>query len=157
MTKRILSMLLLASGIASASALFMPDANSTNNAAYQMRWEHDLRRSLDQARGSNRLILIDIYSDWCHWCKVLDKDVYSDPQVASYLNSNFVCVKVNADDPTLGKWVKIKYDVVDYPAILMLRDKETVVGRIGGFEPKNQFMNHIRFFQAQAQHAAPTQ
>jgi len=154
LSKRFLSMLLLCGGIATLSAFsgsgsFSPAMAGT--AASPMRWGHDLRKSLDEARGSNRLVLVDVYTDWCHWCKVLDSDVYSDPQVASYLNGNFICVKVNGDDPTLGTWVKTKYDVSGFPAILLLKDKETVVGRIGGFEPKDQFLGHIKTFAAQAQ------
>jgi thioredoxin 1 len=153
LSRRLLSMLLLCSGIATLTAF--SGAGSLSPAVAQsaspMRWGHDLRQSLDLARSSNKLILVDVYTDWCHWCKELDKQVYSDPQVASYLNSNFVCVKVNADDPTLGTWVKAKYDVSGFPAIIMLKDKETVVGRIGGFMPKEQFVGQVRMFQAQAQ------
>ncbi|MDR3613603.1 MAG: DUF255 domain-containing protein [Candidatus Obscuribacterales bacterium] len=153
LSQRLLSMLLLCSGLATLSTF--SGAGYPSPAAAQsaspMRWGHDLRRSLNEARSSNKLILVDVYTDWCHWCKELDRQVYSDPQVASYLNNNFVCVKVNGDDPTLGNWVKTKYDVNGFPAIIMLKDKETVVGRIGGFMPKEQFVAQVRMFQTQAQ------
>jgi thiol:disulfide interchange protein len=155
LSKRFLSILLLGCGIATLSAFSdsgtVSRAVAETHATSPMRWGHDLRTALDTARGSNRLVLVDVYTDWCHWCKVLDRDVYSDPQVASYLNNNFICVKVNGDDPTLGTWVKTKYDVSGFPAVLVLKNKETVVGRIGGFEPKEQFLDHIKMFAAQGQ------
>jgi thioredoxin-related protein len=156
LSKRFLSTLMLCSGIATLSAFSGSVAFSPVLAvtpASPMRWGHDLRSSLDKARESNKLILLDVYKDGCKWCEVLDRNVYSDPQVASYLNSTFVCVRINSEDPTLGTWVKTKYDVQEnsFPAILLLKDKETVVGRINGFEPKEQFLGHIRMFEAQAQ------
>ena len=42
-------------------------------------------------------ILVDIYTDWCGWCKVMDKNTFADPEVARILNEKFYPVKFNAE------------------------------------------------------------
>ena len=42
-------------------------------------------------------ILIDLYTDWCGWCKVMDRNTYSKAEISSYINENFYPVKFNAE------------------------------------------------------------
>ena len=42
-------------------------------------------------------LLIDLYTDWCGWCKVMDRNTYSQADIASYINENFYPVKFNAE------------------------------------------------------------
>lgn len=44
-----------------------------------------------------RKIYIDVFTDWCHWCKVMDKNTLSNKNVVDYLNGNFYCIKLNAE------------------------------------------------------------
>ena len=42
-------------------------------------------------------LLIDLYTDWCGWCKVMDKNTYSKAEIVHYINENFYPVKFNAE------------------------------------------------------------
>jgi len=42
-------------------------------------------------------ILVDVYTNWCYYCKVMDKKTYSNPKVAAYINEHFYPVKFNAE------------------------------------------------------------
>ena len=42
-------------------------------------------------------MFIDVYTDWCGWCKRMDASTFKDPTVAAYLNANFYPVKLNAE------------------------------------------------------------
>ena len=44
-----------------------------------------------------RPILIDLYTDWCGWCKVMDKNTYGNDKVASYINEHYYAVKFDAE------------------------------------------------------------
>ena len=46
---------------------------------------------------SPKKLLIDLYTDWCGWCKVMDRETYSHQQIADYINHNFYPVKFNAE------------------------------------------------------------
>jgi thioredoxin-related protein len=57
--------------------------------------------TLQEAEESNKKlqkpILIDLYTDWCGWCKVMDKQTYANKQVAAYIMDKFYPVKLNAE------------------------------------------------------------
>ncbi len=42
-------------------------------------------------------VYIDVYTDWCGWCKVMDKKTFTNPNVIKYMNENFYAVKLNAE------------------------------------------------------------
>jgi thioredoxin-related protein len=44
-----------------------------------------------------RKIMIDVYTDWCGWCKKMDAETFTDPIIANYINTNFYAVKFNAE------------------------------------------------------------
>ncbi|WP_242928280.1 thioredoxin family protein [Pontibacter vulgaris] len=44
-----------------------------------------------------RKMVIDVYTDWCGWCKKMDKSTFTDPEVAAYINKNYYAVKLDAE------------------------------------------------------------
>jgi thioredoxin-related protein len=42
-------------------------------------------------------VYVDIFTDWCGWCKVMDKKTFQNPEVVKYMNANFYCIKFNAE------------------------------------------------------------
>ena len=57
----------------------------------------DYTTALEKAKTNPKLIFVDLYADWCIPCRVMDASVYTDPTVASLLNSKFYAVKLNAE------------------------------------------------------------
>jgi thioredoxin-related protein len=47
-----------------------------------------------------KMVFVDVYTDWCGWCKKMDKDTFTDSQVIDYINEHFYAVKMNAEDKT---------------------------------------------------------
>lgn len=45
-----------------------------------------------------KMLLVDVYTDWCGWCKKMDKETFTDPKVIEYINDKFYAVKLNAED-----------------------------------------------------------
>jgi thioredoxin-related protein len=53
---------------------------------------------LDKMKNiEDKKILIDMYTSWCGWCKVMDKKTFTDPNVVKLLNEKFVLIKFNAE------------------------------------------------------------
>jgi uncharacterized protein YyaL (SSP411 family) len=51
-----------------------------------------------QAQAENKPILLDIGAVWCHWCHVMDRESYEDPEMARIINDHYVAVKVDRDE-----------------------------------------------------------
>jgi uncharacterized protein YyaL (SSP411 family) len=51
-----------------------------------------------RARAEDRPILLDIGAVWCHWCHVIDRESYDNPEIAALINAHFVPVKVDRDE-----------------------------------------------------------
>lgn len=60
----------------------------------------DFESGYAKAVAENKKILVDVYTDWCGWCKVMDKKTYTDDSVIYYINKYFVAVKLN---PEIGR------------------------------------------------------
>lgn len=69
----------------------------------QIRWM-SLQDAEKQYRSTGKTILIDLYTDWCSWCKVMDKKTYSHPEVIKYINEHFLPVKLNAESKATISW-----------------------------------------------------
>ncbi len=49
------------------------------------------------SQTDQKKILIDVYTEWCKWCKVMDQKTFSDSEVSKYLSENFHLAKFNAE------------------------------------------------------------
>lgn len=77
------------------------DAQSAylRSAAYQpIGWFEYGPEAFDEARRQNKPLLLDIGAVWCHWCHVIDRESYEDPEIATLINEHFIPVKVDRDE-----------------------------------------------------------
>src|ERR1700723_1538104 len=51
-----------------------------------------------RAQSEDKPILLDIGAVWCHWCHVMDRESYENPEIATLINQNFVAIKVDRDE-----------------------------------------------------------
>jgi uncharacterized protein len=63
-----------------------------------IQWNEWGEEAFATAQRENRPILLDIGAVWCHWCHVMDRESYDDPEVAKIVNERFVAVKVDRDE-----------------------------------------------------------
>ena len=59
-------------------------------------------------------IFMDVYTDWCGPCKLLDKATFNDPEVVKILNESFIPVKFNAEGKDIINYKGVKYDNPDF-------------------------------------------
>lgn len=53
--------------------------------------------AIEKSKEEPRKVLVDIYTDWCGWCKKMDRDAYENEKLVSYINENYYAVKFNAE------------------------------------------------------------
>jgi thioredoxin-related protein len=58
----------------------------------------------DSLQKQKRPVLIDLYTDWCGWCKVMDKKTYANKKVGAYLKDKFYTAKVDAETKSAITW-----------------------------------------------------
>ncbi len=64
--------------------------------AQEVNWV-TFEEAIELNKKEPRKLLIDLYTDWCGWCKRMDRDTYSDPSVVEVINKNYYAVKFNAE------------------------------------------------------------
>ena len=69
----------------------------------------DFKQAQEACKTQSKPLLIDFYTDWCGWCKHMMKTTYSDPNIASYINTYFYPVKFNAETHDTIEYQGVKY------------------------------------------------
>lgn len=58
--------------------------------------------TIEEAQAANqqhpKKVMIDVYTEWCGWCKRMDATTYTNPEIIRYINENFYAVKFDAED-----------------------------------------------------------
>jgi uncharacterized protein YyaL (SSP411 family) len=63
-----------------------------------IQWHEWGGEAFSAAQRENKPVLLDIGAVWCHWCHVMDRESYDDPEVAAIVNEHFIAVKVDRDE-----------------------------------------------------------
>jgi thioredoxin-related protein len=72
------------------------EAASQEPISNELTW-FGIEEGYAKAVAEKKVLLIDAYTDWCGWCKVMDKKTYTDVRVIEALNRDFICVKFNPE------------------------------------------------------------
>ncbi len=103
--------------------------------------KEEWQAAFDRAKAEDKLVFVDIYTDWCTYCHKLDKEVYTNPDVVSYFNDNFINIKFDAETE-FGYPLTDKYDVTGFPRLLFLTSEQNIFESIEGFVPANVLLQY---------------
>jgi len=110
-------------------------------------------------------IFIDVYTDWCGWCKKMDANTFNNPTVAKYLNEKYYPVKFNAEqkEPVVFKDYTFKYvpqgargyhelaaallnNRLSFPTVVFLDEEFNMIQPLPGYQQPNTFYPILEFF-----------
>lgn len=149
-------------------------ADATLAGAPTLEW-HKLDAGLHSAQTQDKHIMVDVYTDWCGWCKKLDKETYSDPAVRQVLAESYVSVKLKGDSDaplnvkgqpakengktmmqlvptdqpvtTERQLTRGAFRVTGFPTILFLASDGKLITSLPGYKDAETFKNILNFIK----------
>ena len=107
------------------------------------------------AKQENKKILVDVYTDWCGWCKKMDKEVYANSSVAGVLSSSFITVKLNAESSSRSLTFRgrtlteeqfaASAGVTGYPTTIFLDESANPITVLPGYVPAERFVPILKY------------
>lgn len=135
----------------------------TENPDSLVQWM-TFEEAVEKSKLEKKKIFIDVYTDWCGWCKVMDKNTFNDPKVAAILNTNFYPVKFNAEqreeitfDNHTFKFVAngsrgyhelaaaLLNNKLSYPTVVFLNEDFSMIQPLPGYQKADEFHRIVQF------------
>ncbi|NDV16142.1 DUF255 domain-containing protein [Muricauda sp. TY007] len=126
-------------------------------------WEEAVE--LSQTDAQPKKIFVDVYTDWCGWCKKMDKNTFQHPEVAKYMQDNFYMVKMDAEgkDPIVYQGKTFKFvpsgrrgyhelaaallqGKMSYPTVVFLDEQLNMLSPVPGYQQVEPFMQIAKYF-----------
>ena len=129
---------------------------------------------MEKSKTEKKKIFIDVYTEWCGWCKRMDETTFTDPKVVKYLNDNFYAVKFDAEqkqDITFNgktyhftkvgnrgyhelaaEWLNNR---MSYPTSVYLDEEFKVIQPLPGFLEAARFEAIINYFASDSYKRTP--
>jgi len=112
-------------------------------AAAEARWLTDADQAFAAARDGDRYVLVDLYAEWCGWCKVLEKEVFTSPEFRDF-SRGMVLLRVDVDDRGEGSALQARYEATSLPTTLILDAGRVKIGEVKGYAPTRDFIAAVR-------------
>ncbi|HEX9800879.1 MAG TPA: thioredoxin family protein [Thermoanaerobaculia bacterium] len=95
-------------------------------------WRNDVADAFAEARATSKPLLVDLYADWCGWCKVMEQRVFPTAEFRD-LAAGLVLLRVDVEDRGQGTELAARYDSSSLPTLLLLEPSGALVGAVQGF------------------------
>ncbi|MBX2962353.1 MAG: DUF255 domain-containing protein [Cyclobacteriaceae bacterium] len=120
--------------------------------------------AVEKSKTEKRKIFIDVYTDWCGWCKVMDKNTFSEAKIAKILNEQFYPVKFNAEQRedvvfagNTFKFIEsgrngyhqlaasLLNNQLSYPTVVFLDEEFGMIQPVPGYQKPEEFHKMVQF------------
>ena len=157
----LLAVLVLSSAFTVSNTTEPPVAEKIN----WMTWDE----AIEANKKKPKKIFVDVYTDWCGWCKKMDKSTFVDPAIVKNINENFYAIKFDAEqketitfDGNEFKFVnqgrrgvhQLAYSLLDgrmgYPAFVFLDETFSRIMISPGYKEPKQLQKELEFTKTEA-------
>ncbi|MCK5519787.1 MAG: thioredoxin fold domain-containing protein [Candidatus Marinimicrobia bacterium] len=106
------------------------------------------------AENSDKHIIVDFYTDWCKWCKVMDEKTFSVPEVEAYLFEHFIPIRIDAESEEITEFKGQNYSykqltqafgVTGFPSLAYLSPEKEIITIVPGYVEKEPFLNILEY------------
>lgn len=93
-----LSYILLGISFMACTSFTLPkdDKKKDNTKESEVKW-YNWNDGYALSLKSHKIVLVDLYTSWCGWCKRMDRDTYTNEEVAAFINKKFIPIKLNPE------------------------------------------------------------
>ena len=137
-----LRLLLAAVALLAVSCSKSSTAEETTNASASAKtgWLTNYAEAQQEAKSQNKLLLMDFTgSDWCGWCIMLEKEVFSKPEFKEYASRNLVLFEADfprrkelpAETMEQNQRLAMKYQIQGFPTIVVLDGNGKELAQLG--------------------------
>ncbi len=106
-------------------------------------WLTGVDQAFAAAVDGDRYVLVDLYAEWCGWCKVLEKEVFTSPEFRDFTR-DMVLLRVDVDDGAEGSALQARYGANSLPTTLILDSRMVKIGEVKGYSPTPEFIAAAR-------------
>ncbi|NND06176.1 MAG: DUF255 domain-containing protein [Saprospiraceae bacterium] len=136
----------------------------TPSVAQKVKWM-TIEEALEARAKEERKIVVDIFTDWCSWCKKMDQSTFQNPFIADYLNEHYYPVKFNAESTTTVVFKDKEYEFLrqggkgyhqlaveltqgrlSYPTVVFLDENLDIIQALRGFQSSLRFEQIMTYF-----------
>ncbi len=129
---------------------------ATLGLAANRSW-YTFNEGIQKAKKEQKPIVIDFYTDWCSWCKVMDKNTFSAPEVEQYLFTHFIPIRLNAENQTENikfqnkvftpRQLTSAFQITGFPSVAFVTSTEEIITVVPGYIEKAKFLKILEYVQ----------
>lgn len=147
-------------GVAFRPAMNVPTPAIQEAEGKKINWM-SFKQAYELNQKAPRKIVIDVYTGWCGWCKVMDQRTFSQAAIIDYVNEHYYAVKLDAEmkeDVTIGDKtfknqgqahelaISLLQGKMGYPTTVFLNEKMEMIQPISGYLEPRTFHQIITYF-----------
>jgi thioredoxin-related protein len=102
----------------------------------------EMQAARQRASDQELMMFVDVYATWCGPCKLMDQQVYTDPDVAEYMNAHFVSVRMDGESE-YGSMYAAEQQLEGYPSMFIFSREGEPVSKVIGFTPAEELVSTL--------------
>ncbi|CAM2067530.1 Thioredoxin fold domain-containing protein [Sulfidibacter corallicola] len=103
-------------------------------------YEGSVNDVFDKAKQEEKVLVVDVYTEWCGPCKLMDRTTWKDETVRSFFEEKVIGYKIDAEKGE-GRDFARKYKVSGYPCLLIFNAKGELIDKRLGYMAARDFLN----------------